>query len=174
LADNGDEASTKPIYVIDTSALIDLWLTYPHRTFDRLWERFTALAAAGRLIAPEEVKHEISRRDENLKAWAAEADGLFRTPDDGFIACLARVVPECPYLTPLSRRYAADAWVVALALQLQESEQGKMFGAPCYVVTHEQKVTQPGKLKIPDACDHYGLRYIRMVRIFELEGWEGH
>jgi hypothetical protein len=87
---------------------------------------------------------------------------------------LARVVADCAYLVNLGRRYSADAWVVALALQLQEAELGKMFSTPCHVVSHEVKATQPGPLRIPDACDHFDLDHIRLVRIFELEGWSGH
>jgi hypothetical protein len=169
-----DGASAGPIYVIDSSALIDLRRDYPRKTFGKLWQRFADLAGEGRLIAPEEVRHEIGRRDDELKDWAASADGLFVAPDADFMACLARVVAECDYLINLGRRYSADPWVVALTLQLQEAEQGKMFPTPCYVVSHEVKAAQPGPLRIPDACDHFDLSHIRLVRIFELEDWEGH
>lgn len=163
----------RPLYVLDTSALVDGWTLYPIRTFDAVvWSRLADLASEGRLVAPEEVRHEISRRDERLKAWA-NGSPLFRAPDDDFIACLAKVVAECPYLVSLGRRYAADSWVVALALQLQEAEQSKLFAAPCYVITHEQKKLTSGKLKIPDACDHFSLTPIRFHQVFELEGWEG-
>jgi len=172
LPDEG--ASAAPIYVIDSSALIDLRRDYPRKTFGKLWQRFADLAGAGRLIAPEEVRHEIGRRDDELKEWAASVDGLFVAPDDDFMACLSRVVAECPYLVNLARRYAADPWVVALALQMQEAEAGKMFRAACHVVSHEVKAPQPGPLRIPDACDHFGLSHIRLVRIFEIEDWEGH
>jgi hypothetical protein len=167
-------SSADPIYVIDSSALIDLRRDYPRATFDRLWERFAELAAAGRLIAPEEVRLEIGRRDDDLKAWASAAEGLFRAPDQGFMSCLARVVDECDYLVPLGRRYAADSWVVALALQLHEAEAGKMFPTPCHVVSHEVKGPVSGRLHIPDACEHFGLSHIRLVRVFDIEGWSGH
>ena len=173
LADAGGEGGTPPTYVIDTSALVDGWSNYPHRTFARVWDRLAALAAEGRLTAPDEVRNELNRRDAALRAWASDA-GLFRSPDEGFVACWARVVAECPYLVPLGRLYAADTLVVALALQIHEEERAKLFTAPCYVVTHEQRKATSGKLKIPDACDHLGLEHVRFVKIFELEGWEGH
>lgn len=169
----GDSSST--IYVIDTSALVDLRLEYPHRTFARLWQRFADLAAAGRLVAPEEVHHEINRRDDELKAWAAGVDGLFRAPDDGFMDCLARVVRDHPGLVDLGRLYDADAWVVVLALQMHEAEQSKLFQCPIMIVTHEKRETNPLKLPhIPNAAAGYGLRCIRLRHVFDAEPWEGH
>lgn len=164
-----------PLYVIDSSALIDLRLIYPLKTFGRLWQRFADLAGEGRLFAPDEVRQEISRKDDELKEWAADVDSLFRNPDDDFMACWARVVRECDYLVPLNRRYSADSWVVALALQVKEAERAKLFGAECHVISHEERPNKPGAPgKIPNACDFYGLSHIRLVKIFELEEWEGH
>lgn len=169
-----DQASgSRPLYVIDTSALVDAWTAYPIRTFRAaVWGRLAALAAEGRLTAPEEVRHEIGRRNPNLRAWANDTAPLFRGPDEDFVARWVRVVAECPYLVPLGRLYAADSWIVALALQLHEEEQAKLFSMPCYVITHEQRQATAGKLKIPDACAHFGLASIRFHRIFGLEGWE--
>jgi hypothetical protein len=171
LPDGPDPA---PIYVIDSSALIDLRRDYPRRTFGRLWDRFGDLASEGRLIAPEEVRHEIGRRDDELKDWAAQNDALFRAPDAEFMAYLARVIDECSYLVDLGRLYSADPWVVALALQLHEAEIAKMFPTPCHVVSHETRGKASGRPHIPDACDHLGVSHIRLVRIFEVEGWSGH
>lgn len=106
-------------------------------------------------------------------AWANDASPLFRAPDEGFVQRWARVVAEYPYLVHLGRRYAADSWVVALALQLDEEQKARLFRAPCYVITHEQRKATSGKLKIPDACLGLGLTAIRFHRIFDLEGWKG-
>jgi hypothetical protein len=162
------------IYVIDTSALVDLRLEYPFRTFGRfLWSRFADLAACGRLVAPEEVRKEIERKDDALKAWASNVDGLFRPADDEFMRCLERVVPACPGLVDLGRQYDADAWVVALALQMQEAEQTKLFASPILIVTHENRQTNTAKLPhIPNAADLFGLRCIRLRHIFNTEPWE--
>ncbi len=64
-------ASLPALYLIDTSAVIDLRRDYPLRTFARLWQWFADLTADGRLIAPEEVRLEISLRDDELKRWTA-------------------------------------------------------------------------------------------------------
>lgn len=161
------------VYVIDTSALVDLRLDYPLTVFARLWDRFVSLARDGRLLAPEEVRHELGRRDDELKRWASGVEGLFRAPDVAFMASLARVVREFEDLVDLGRRYSADAWVVALALQLHESEQATLFPRPCVVITHERRETNPGaRLRIPNACDHYGLGCLRLRDVFVAEGWQ--
>jgi hypothetical protein len=173
-APEASEDGGRPVYVIDSSALIDLRVQYPFKTFARLWQRFADLVSVGRLVAPDEVRHEIGMRDDELKAWAGSVDGLFRPPDDEFMAYLARVVAECEYLVRLSRPYSADPWVVALALQLHEAETDKLFPSPCRVVSHEVRVNQPGRRGIPDACNHFGLTDIRLVKVFEIERWAGH
>ena len=72
--------------------------------------------------------------------------------------------------------YAADSWVVALALEMHEEEQDKLMRRPpSRVISHEERITQPGaRLRIPNACDQYGLRCVRLVTVFVEEGWEGH
>lgn len=163
-----------PLYIIDTSALVDMRVGYPRRVFSNLWDRMAGLAGEGRLMAPEEVRHEVERRDDDLYDWCKTTTGLFRGADEAFWAAMARVVAECDYLVPLGRRYAADSWVVALALREHEAQQATLFAADCVVVTHERRELNKGaRLRIPNACDHFGLRCARLVDIFTREGWEG-
>lgn len=162
------------LYIIDTSALIDMRLDYPRRVFSGLWNRMAALAGEGRLMAPEEVRHEVARRDDELMAWCQKTDGLFRGSDESFWAAMTRVVSQCDYLVALDRRYAADSWVVALALREHEAQQSTLFAAECLVVTHERREVNAGaRLRIPNACDHFKLPFARLVDIFVREGWEG-
>jgi hypothetical protein len=165
-------ASPRAIYVIDTSALVDLRLEYPLKTFGRLWQRFEDLAHEGRLVAPEEVRHELGHRDDELKAWALRADGLFRTTDDGLIACLARVMATCSVHG--GRQYDADPWIVALAIQLCEAESRTLFPRPVLIVTHETPAKAGCQPKIPDIATGYDVRCIRLRDVFALEAWEGH
>lgn len=163
-----------PLYIIDTSALIDMRVDYPRRVFSGLWDRMAALAGEGRLMAPEEVRHEVARRDDELKEWCQKTDRLFRGSDEAFWAAMTRVVAECEYLVALDRRYAADSWVVALALREHEAQQSTLFAAECLVVTQERREVNPGaRLRIPNACDHFKLPVARLVDIFVREGWEG-
>lgn len=59
-----------------------------------------------------------------------------------------------------------------LAIQLGELDA--VAGPRATWSPARRRSPSPGKLKMPDACDHHGPSYMRMVRIFELEGWEGH
>ena len=162
------------LYIIDTSALVDMRIGYPRRVYSNLWDRMADLADEGRLMAPEEVRHEVARRDDDLYDWCKSTTGLFRGTDEAFWAAMARVVVECDYLVAFDKRYAADSWVVALALREHEAQQATLFAADCYVVTHERRELNKGaRLRIPNAGDHFGLRRARLVEIFTREGWEG-
>jgi hypothetical protein len=161
------------LYVIDTSALVDLRLEYPHKTFARLWQRFADLANEGRLVAPHEVRHELAQCDDELKAWASRLDRLFRMTDEALLECLARVMQTCPVHG--GRYFDADPWIVALALELHEAEAKALFPRPVLIITHEAHQTKPGAPpKIPDVAASHGLRCIRLRDVFNLENWEGH
>ncbi len=166
-----------PLYVIDTSALIDLRLHYRLRSFPRLWQRFADLVAQGRLVAPEEVSHELGRYDDELRRWAVGLPGMFQAPNAQAMVYLARVVASCPGIVHLSERYNADPWVVALALELNEREsaqpQTALFPRQCHVICHEERQKKPNALpKIPDSCDSFGLKCLLLRQVIAQEDWQ--
>ena len=169
-----DPAPSSPVlFVVDTSALLDLRLEYPQKTFARLWQRFADLAADGSLVAPDEVRHELAQRDDELKGWAAKVDGLFRTTDEELLDCLARVMETASVHG--GRYFDADPWIVALALQLREAEAATLFPRPVLIITHEVRQAKPGAPpKIPDVADGFGLTCVRLRDVFRIEDWEGH
>ena len=78
--------------------------------------------------------------------------------------CAPAVGPPCGTATgfpalvnPTKAGREADPFVVAMALLLEEA--GGMF-APTVVVVSQEK-QNPGKVKIPDACKHYGIEHLR-------------
>ena len=60
----------------------------------------------------------------------------------------------------------ADPFVIALAL----AKRSSLFKSECFVVT-EETWAGPGGIKIPNVCADYRVPCIRLVEIFELEGW---
>lgn len=162
------------IYVADTSALVDLRRDYPLRTFGPLWQRFAGLAAADRLVAPEEVRYELADREDELKAWAASVPRLFYPTDGPLLARLAAVLRDTPDSLQIGRLYDADPWVVALALELREAEAQKLFGQEVVILTHEAPADPRKRPHIPDVARKYQLRCVRLRHVFEAEPWEGH
>jgi len=66
-------------YCIDTSALIEAWQAdYPIENFPGFWNRMDDLIDAGRLVAPEEVLRETTRRSDELHAWLNARKQMFR------------------------------------------------------------------------------------------------
>lgn len=169
-----DPATASPaLYVIDTSALVDLRMNYPHKTFGHLWQCFADLSGEGRLVAPDEVRHELAQCDDELKTWTSSLEHLYCTTDEALLECLARVMQTCPVHG--GRYFDADPWIIALALQLHEAEAKTLFPRPVLIVTHEIRQTKPGAPpKIPDVAATHGIHCIRLQGVFDLERWEGH
>jgi hypothetical protein len=55
------------LYVVDTSFLIEIHKRYPEKTLPGIWKDLDALIREGRVIAPEYVRSEINRQDDELK-----------------------------------------------------------------------------------------------------------
>jgi rRNA maturation endonuclease Nob1 len=154
-----------PCYVIDTSALVDLRINYRQSNFPSLWDQIAALIAEGRAVAPTQVLHELERRDDELLAWVTLHEAMFREAD---AACAREVIDAFPGLfDPEKLTEDADPFVVALA---RAPSQMALFSAPTnVVVTHEEM--RPGRIRIPDACRHYGIPYMRIPDLVAREQW---
>lgn len=152
--------STRPIYCIDTSSLVEASTRYyPPDNFPSLWERLEALILDGRLYAPEEVQGEIAKQDDYLKEWGRTHNGLFVPLDQEQLVEVSRIEATFERLVDTVRgRSAADPWVIALA---------KVKGYT--VVSQERKA--PRKIKIPDVCEHYGIDCVTLVEFIRHEQW---
>lgn len=163
-----DNASS--IYVVDSSALIDLRVLYPRDTFPGVWDRLEALIREGRLIAPDEVLHELEKRDDELLAWVKANRQMFQGTDQLLIDEAAAVLVDFPELVNVKRPGSqGDPFVVALA-RIESGNQANLFGAEVLVVTQERKTV--AKMKIPDACKSYQIPCITLKEMFQREGWQ--
>ncbi|MFW6164473.1 MAG: DUF4411 family protein [Planctomycetota bacterium] len=109
--------SSRTVYCIDTSALIDLKLRYPRRVFPTLWARLSGLVSADRMIAPVEVKNELMAKDDELSEWARKQDKMFAKCTQRHLALVAEIERGFPDLIdPNKQRADADPFVIALAL----------------------------------------------------------
>ena len=69
-------------YVIDTSALIDIFREYSSEVFPTLWKDIEKLIKQRLLIAPKEVLNELKRKDDELSKWAAKHQNMFIELDE--------------------------------------------------------------------------------------------
>lgn len=147
-------------YTIDTCSLITGWRYYPPDIFSGLWEHLEELSSKGMLHSTEEVLVELKRNDDELLRWAKSQSGLFMPVDDGIQVEVLRVLKDHPKLYDIEKnKSGADPFVIAHALQNGYT-----------VVTEEKKSGNFGKPKIPDVCEHYGIRNINLINLLREQG----
>ena len=151
-------------YCIDTSGLIDAGVRYyPIQNFPSLWVAIEKLIAGGRLVAPEIVLHELTKKEEPTAAWAKQNSGLF-VPMTFEIQEKAKSIVETyeGLVDPERERGAADPFVIATAMV-------RGFA----VVSGETRRTKSNKpWRIPDVCDALNIRSMRVLDVIQAEGWK--
>jgi Domain of unknown function (DUF4411) len=152
-----------PPYVIDTSVWIHVGRHHPPDIFRSVWQRFDIAAAAGDIVSPEEVLHELEQGDDALAAYLGARSGLFVPLDEAQMTAVAEVVRACPGLVDEeAERGRADPFVVALA---------RVRGGT--VVTGERpRRGSTAPFRIPDACAHYGLSCLDWLGFLREIGWQ--
>ena len=154
--------AAKPIYSVDSSALIHAWRrAYRPQNFEFVWKGFDALIEEGRLRASMEVYLELEKKDDELFAWCKERkEKLFVEIDEDTQAAVAEIMRDHPRLVDTVRgRSGADPFVIALA----ETTDPSMI-----VLTEET----PGKVKIPDVCDARSVKWKNLADMIEDEDWK--
>lgn len=153
-------------YVFDNSPLSALFKNYYRKTFPSLWERFDALVAEGSIVSTREALREI--RDggpESLLEWVKQNGHLFSTPtaEEGRFVAQIYSVPHFQQNIEqqklLNGGKNADPFVIAKAHVERRA-----------VVTMEK--LKPNAAKIPNICQHFGVRCLSLEEFMEEEGWE--
>jgi Domain of unknown function (DUF4411) len=102
------------LFVLDTSAYINGWRDhYPPVTFPSVWELIETCFGGGRIVSPREVYNELTRKDDDVAAWAKERmDGFVDPTEEVMVAAGAIFEHELP---DSGSRDGADPWVIAEA-----------------------------------------------------------
>jgi len=145
-----------PGYVIDTSALIDLWRRhYPKDVFRTLWKNIELMISKGELVAPQEVLGELKRHDDELYRWA-QKQKCFQALDEEQIACVKDIESRHPSLVdPNKTDPEADPFVISLA----RTKGWK-------VVTQETPARASPRERIPDVCAAYDVKCLSLLDFF--------
>ncbi|MGH3615380.1 MAG: DUF4411 family protein [Pseudonocardia sp.] len=154
---------TQPLYSFDTSALIkgrrDLLLPDVFPTF---WANIEQSIQLGHVRAVDEVDIELSKRDDETRAWAKSQSDLFVPLDEDIQAGTMRVLASHPKLAAGGgSRNRADAFVIGFA----HAREG-------VVVTEETMSNRLEKPRIPDACRALGIRCLTLVQFAQEQGWQ--
>jgi hypothetical protein len=157
-------------YIMDTSSLVELNRHNPIDVFPSVWNNLESLSKKGLLVAPAEVLSEVKERDDELASWAKRNNRIFRPPTKKQIEILKDVLKNYPALVKEDRKYDADAWVVALAVEMKASYQQTIIEIKRIVVTEEK--LRGEKVKIPLVCQKYEIEAIGIIEMFRIEGWK--
>lgn len=157
-------------YIIDSSSLIELNRHNPLDVFPSVWEKLELLIGKGVLISPKEVLYEIIENDDQLAKWAKKQNNLFKDPTQKQIEILKKILKEYPSLVKEYRRHDADAWVIAMAVDMTTNSQKTLTPVKRIVVTEE--TLRGDRIKIPFVCQKYSIESISIVDMFRVEGWK--
>lgn len=150
------------LYSIDTSAILDSWVRWhPPDSFPSLWNNIEKMIDDGTLRATEEVREELSKKDDNVYKWAKDKDNLFLPLTTNIQREASNILARFPKLVAALRdRSQADLFVIALAIVEN-----------CTVITGEQN-GNVNKPKIPFVCSQYKIPCINMVEFIRKQNWK--
>lgn len=155
-------STPKPVYCIDTSALID-WLEryYPAASFPAMVEKMDGLIAEKRMLISDEVLEEARQKDAAVKDWCETRKDALIVPTDSAVALEVRSILETHgrLVMNLKNRNRADPFVIAVA---------KLRNA--VVVTGELGGSE-ARPKIPYVCQQLGVDCINFVELIQREAW---
>ena len=149
-------------YCFDTSVFINAWnRDYPKDVFASLWSKLETMIDDGKIIAPEDVRIELERKDDEVYAWAIQRSFMFVPIDVSVQNAVLEILKRFPRLVDTRKsRSGADPFVVGLAL-----------ASGLTVVTYEKHSGTLEKPNIPDVCDEYDVKRISLMDMARIEGW---
>ena len=153
-------------YVLDTSSLLNTWRDHlPIDVAPGVWDNLAGLIVEGRAISPIDVLEELSKKDDDVHAWAkARRDPLFIDLDEDDLAAVKKIVNDERFrgmIKERPNRNRADPVVVALA---------QVRGYT--VVTEEFDDGSPAKCRIPYVCRQLDVPYVNFVGLMRAERWQ--
>lgn len=149
-------------YSFDTSALLDGWNRfYPRDVFPGLWEKIEGLIEAQEIIATEEVKIELEKKDDDLLKWIKGHNGFFIPIDEPIQTAVIEILGRYPQLLKASSgRSGADPFVIGLA---------KVRNLK--VVSGERPSSSPNKPKIPDVARSENIECLTFMEFIREQRW---
>ncbi len=153
------------MYIIDADTLIDIFNHYYISRFPTFWSNYNQIVLSGELVSVREVYNEvINHSDDSLTAWSKANRSFFEEANDLEISYVSEIFSIPHFQTLISRRSlllgkpVADPFIIA-----------KARNKSAIVVT--QELYKPNSAKIPNVCEHFGVKYCNLEQFMEYEGW---
>jgi hypothetical protein len=165
-------SETTPIYIFDTSAIIDMHKFYPINRVFPYWRNVDFSISMGRFRAPLFVLLDIERKDDDIKKWFSSRKSKMAIMPGDFQNNAVKII-ERDHKGLVNYRFDrmnADPFVIACALDIINGNQT--------ILTQEKQlpiiVAQEGERKkesIPKVCKKMGLTCISIDQLWEGENW---
>ena len=111
------------------------------------------------IIAPEEVRLEIEKVDDDLHKWVRDRGAIFMPPTEDVQKSVIDILASHPRLVDDKRgRSLGDPWVIAQAC------------VDSAVVVTEENAGGGRSPKIPDVCEHLGVPYTNVLGLIRAMG----
>ena len=162
------------VYVLDSNFFIQAHRTnYPLDIAFSFWNKVKDLANSKIIISIDKVKNELYDKNDALEDWCKEnlAEDFFKSTDEVMIE-YRKVVEwaismNTHYLPKALVEFLdvdeADAFLISYSLANNKNS----INENRIIVTHE--ISQPNrknKIKIPEACAYFNVRYLNTIEMF--------
>lgn len=153
------------MYIFDTSPLSSLFRNFYRGRFPSLWQQFDSLIDNGEITSTREVSRELDRYGRVDEDWMRDNRAIFTTPTAQEVQFVRTIYRVSHFRQNIELKKIqkgglnADPFVVAKAAV----NDG-------VVITLENM--QPNAAKIPNICDHFGIRCHNLEEFMEEEGWQ--
>lgn len=152
-------------YVFDNGPFSNLFRNFYPTVFTTLWQSFDQLITADEIVSCREVSRELADfAHEGLRTWVTANSRVFHVPtpeEAAFIGDIYRIAhfrQNIEQQKLLKGGKVADPFVIAKA---------RIEGRT--VVTRE--AFRPNAAKIPNICQHFGVRCVSLQEFMEEQGW---
>ena len=155
-----------PRFVLDTNSLAVFGNYYPD-VFLTFWEQVEALALAGEIVSCREVLKELDRHcnSVHLLTWVHAHPDIFTGPTADEMRFVAEIFKVPHFRQLIGQKQQLRGWPVADPFLIA---RGASAGA-C-VITEEG--WRPNAAKIPNVCDHFGIRHGNVQDFMTELGWK--
>lgn len=153
------------MYVFDTNSFRVLGNYYPD-VFPSFWVELEKLVAAGEVGSVREVEKELELQNpiEHLIAWCDANKPLFPTPTEEEMHGVADIFAVEHFRQLIGEKQRLRGFPVADPFLISRA---RAIGA--IVVTEE--VLKPNAAKIPNVCQHFGVRFMDVRGFLQEQGW---
>lgn len=153
------------MYVFDTSPLSNLFRHFYRRRFPTLWQHFEDLVGSSVVTSTREVARELDQYGHADQDWIEHNNHIFSTPIIAEAEMIRQIYAIKHFQQNIENKKIqkgglnADPFVVAKAAVFSGT-----------VVTLES--SPPNAARIPNICNHFGVRCINLEKFMEEQGWE--